>query len=744
MAMFSIAKEPAPAVGNNPACLPFWRGLWLGAAGLLLLTLLVYIPSYQAGFIWDDDVIAGNPLLKNGWEGLRDIWFSIKFGDFCPVTATSFWIEWQIHGAMNELQHATNIVLQALNVVLLWRVLFYLRIPGDWLAAAVFAVHPVCVASVTWLAERKNTLSMFFYLLSLLFYLRSDQTPNAPASSLRPSTLNSQLKFYWLSFGFFLLALLSKSSVVILPVVLLLCAWWRCGKIDRRNLLRVMPFFIFAFAAGVVTLIAHYYYGPRIGVLPTGDNQLTRTLTGTRAAWFYFEKDMLPVGLTLHYARWKIDPAAPLAYLPGLAIVGAIILFWKFRQSWGRACLFGFGYFILALAPTLGVLNMAFLMMAQVADHLQYLALPGLIALFVGGAVFLLQRATRRAPQTILVFLFLLLVSPLALLSWQHQRVMANPEALWKDNIKINPTSWAAHNNLGGILFDRGQFKEAANLYREALKTRGDLSFVHVNMGRALFALGKTDEAVAEYSAAIRLDPRDFKAQNDLGVAMLNLGRTNHAISLFQKAVKIAPGNDTFFSNLARLYEETGQIQEAIQLYLVRLQRTPHDSLAHQQIGRLLSIQGRLDESLLHYKDAVRLAPASIEARFGLGEILSRQFKTAEAVDQWRQILKLAPDKVEVLGNLAWALATSRDDKLRNGAEAVTLAERARTLAPANMPTIFDLVAAAYAEASRFPEAIKTEEEAISLANSTGQKELAAKYNSRLNLYRAGKPYRDQ
>ena len=741
--MHSIAKERASAsrVNVNPENVPIGRERWFGVAGLLLLTLLVYIPSYQAGFIWDDDVIAGHPLMKEGWHGLRDIWFSIRFGDFCPVTATSFWLEWQVHGAMKEIQHTTNILLQALNVVLLWRVLLRLRVPGAWLAAAVFAVHPVCVASVTWLAERKNTLSMFFYLLSLLFYLRSDYKSDLPFSNRQPSIFDPRLRFYWLSFAFFLLALLSKSSVVVLPVMLLLFTWWRYEKIDRRNALRVLPFFAFAFAAGITTLVAHYYYGPKLGVLPTESNLLIRTLTSARAVWFYLAKDLLPVGLTMHYPRWKIDPASPIAYVPALAMVVTLAVFWRFRQSWGKACLFGLSYFLLALGPTIGVLNMAFLMMAPVADHLQYLALPGILALLVGGVVYLLEGQTQRL---IPVFLFLLLVSPLAFLSWRHQRLMANPEALWRDNLKKNPTSWTANNNLGGILFEQGHAEEAASLYREALKTRNDLSFVHVNLGRALFSLHKTQEALAQYGEAVHLDPKDFNAWNNGGVALLTLGRTNEAIFSFQKAVEISPNNPTFFANLARIFEETGQTQSAIQLYRSRLQYAPADSIAHQQIGRLLFAEGKLDEAVVHYQEVIRLTPDSIDARFGLGEILSKQNKMATAVDQWRQILKLAPDKVEVLGNLAWALATSRDDKLRNGAEAVKFAERARTLAPANMPSIPDLVAAAYAEAGRFTDAEKSETDAVTLAVSNGQNELAAKYRSRLDLYRAKRPFRDE
>ena len=708
--------------------------LWFGAVSLLLLTLFIYIPSYKAGFIWDDDVIAGNPLLKEGWNGLRDIWFSIRFGDFCPITATSFWLEWQIHGAMKEIQHATNIVLQALNVVLLWRVLRQLRVPEAWLVAAIFAVHPVCVASVTWLAERKNTLSMFFYLQSLLFYLRSEV-------EVKPTPVfRFQARSYWLSFVFFLLALLSKSSVVVLPVVLLLCVWWRHGTIDRLRLMRLAPFFGFAFAVGVITLVAHFYYGPKLGVLPTGDTAWVRVLTAGRAVCFYLSKDLLPVGLTLHYPRWPISATSPLAYLPGLAIVGMLLLFWRFRQSWGRACLFGFVYFLVALAPTVGAVNMAFLMMAQVADHFQFLALPGIIALLVGGGIWTLQRWF---PQPVVAsLLFVALGAPLAFLSWEHQRVMAHPETLWRDNLQKNPESWAAYNNLGGIAFERGQLHDAERMYREAVKRRDNLSMVHVNLGRTLFAEGKTHEAIEQYAVALRLDETDFKAQNNLGVALISLGQTNAAIACFQKAVEIVPGDATFFSNLARLLVQTGKVPEALQLFDQHLKRVPTDAIAHSQMAELFFNTGKLDDAHIHYEEAVRLMPEFLEARFGLGEILARKNRKAEAIQQWREILKRKSDAVQVLANIAWALATDRDDKIRDGSEAVLLAERVCEIVGRENPVFLDLLAAAYAEAGRFEDALKTEANAQVLASAQGERNLATVYEQRIKLYRAGKPFR--
>ncbi len=736
------SKPISLPVAKTPSHFLSRRETWTGVLALLLLTFLVYIPTYKAGFIWDDDVIAANPLLKEGWRGLRDIWFSTRFGDFVPLTATTFWIEWQVHGAMKEIQHATNVVLQALNAVLLWRILLRLGVPGSWVIAALFAMHPVCIASVTWLAERKNTLSMFFYLLSLLFYLRSEPSHQVASRSSFPAKV--QLGgFYWLSFVFFLFGLLSKSSVVILPVVLLLCAWWQRGKIERATLIRVAPFFGFALAAGIATLVAHHYYAPKFGVLSTEDNLLIRTLTAGRAFWFYLGKDILPVGLTMHYPRWVVSVTSPVAYLPALAIVGMFFLFWKYRQTWGRACLFGLGYFVLALGPTIGVINMAFLVMAPVADHFQYLALPGTIALVVAGGCHGLNRVmSKQQHRFVPAIVFMVLAVPLAALSWTHQSRMANPEALWRDNIERNPASWAAHNNLAGILFERGEYNEALQHFREALKRRDNLSMVHVNVGRALFALGKTEESIGHYFEAIKVDAGDFKAHNNLGVALITLGRTNEAISSFHRAVQLAPGDAIFFANFMQLLVETGQTTKAIETFQERIRRVPADSFAHTKLGQLLFSEGKLDAALVHYKEAVHLSPKYIDARFGLAEVQAQLNNKAAAIEQWRQILAMQPDTVPVIANLAWALATDYNANLRNGREAVVLAERACAIGGGNNPRFLDLLAAAYAEAGRFPEAIKTVEEAASLAQALNEEQLSSQMRSRLSLYLSGQPFR--
>jgi hypothetical protein len=426
---------------------------WLGAALLALITLLVYAPSMRGGFIWDDDsLLTENPAVKT-IDGLYSVWFGNWAVDYIPLTLSSFWLEWHVWGRHAAGYHVVNILLHAANAVLLWRVLKSLGLPGSWLAALLFAVHPVCAASVTWIAERKNTLSMLFYLLSLWWFLRFDETIHAAGQNDRSKRL------YWCSLAAFFLALLAKGSVAVLPVVLLLFVWWRRGRVTRRDADRCIPFFILAVLMALMAMaIQSRAVHGGVGVIH--DSLWVRLLGGSWALWFYLGKILLPTGLTMIYPRWEIDPGAAVSCLPALLFAGLLFIFWRYRRSWGRPCLFALGYFVVALAPALGIVDMAFFSNSRVADHFQYLALPGILALIAA-----LARRQRRVAPTAAVWLA---VAALAFLTCRHENVLADGRTLWEDNLKKNPNSWRACMNLSVILLQEGKTAEAIELKEKA------------------------------------------------------------------------------------------------------------------------------------------------------------------------------------------------------------------------------------------------------------------------------------
>lgn len=425
----------------------------IGAAVLALVTLLVYVPAMGGGFIWDDDtLLTANPAVKT-IDGLYSIWFGNWAEDYVPLTLSSFWAEWHLWGAHPAGYHIVNIILHAGSAVLLWRVLKLLGVPGCWLAALLFAVHPVCAASVTWIAERKNTLSMFYYLLSLWGFLRCDDLLHAPGGN------GNSARGSGFSLAAFFLALLAKSSVAVLPAVLLLFVWWRRGRVTRRDLERCIPFFVLAALMALMAL-AVQSKAVHGGVGVIHDNLWVRLIGGSWAVWFYLGKIVAPVGLTMIYPRWVIDPRAAVSYLPALALAGLLFLLWRRRKSWGRPFLFALLYFLLALAPVLGMVDLAFFSNSRVADHLQYLALPGIIALIAA-----LARPWRRIAPALAAALA---VAALVWLTCRHEAVLANGERLWTDNYAKNPKSWKVCMNLSEALLEEHKTEEAIEWKKRA------------------------------------------------------------------------------------------------------------------------------------------------------------------------------------------------------------------------------------------------------------------------------------
>ncbi len=329
-----------PAVNSEDAGSPRRRQILLAVA-LVALTLLAYLPAMRGGFIWNDDTfLTGNPLIKS-WDGLRRFWFTADPPDYFPLTSTSLWLEWRLWGMNPAGYHVVNVLLHALSAMLLWRVLKRLKAPGAWLAGLIFAVHPVNVESVAWITERKNTLAMALFMASLLAYLKFDED-DAPRA-------------YALALGLFLLALLAKTSVIMLPAVLLLCAWWRRGRIRRRDILRAIPFAALSGALALVTAWYQYHRAIAAEVVRT-DGFLARTAGAGWAAWFYLYKALLPAKLCFVYPRWALAVSF-LSFLPDLLLLALLVLLWRNRRGWGRPLLFGLGYFLVSLAPVAGFLN---------------------------------------------------------------------------------------------------------------------------------------------------------------------------------------------------------------------------------------------------------------------------------------------------------------------------------------------------------------------------------------------------
>jgi len=609
------------------------------AAVIVLITLVVYIPAMRAGFVWDDDLfLTENPLIKAD-DGLYRFWFTTEPPDYFPLVSTSLWLEWRLWGMNPVGYHVVNIVLHAISSVLIWLVLGRLKIPGAWLAALIFAIHPVNVESVAWITERKNTQPMVFYLLTILLYLRFES--------------EGKNQWYVLALLVFLLALLSKTSVVMLPFVLLGCVWWQQGRIGRKDLLRSIPFFVLSIVLGLVTV---WYQSNAIGgdVIRTG-GFFSRLAGAGWAIWFYIYKAIIPYKLSFVYPRWEIDPSSVLSYVPGAILIGCFAVFWWYRKGWGRAPFFALFYFVVTLFPVLGFFDINFMRYSLVTDHWQYTSIIGIIALSIGVGAWIVQRWQGKF-QKLSIVVAGAVVSVLCVLTWGQCHIYKNVEALWRDTASKNPNAWLAHNNLGTALLDQGRFEEAVFHCSEALRINPNHVKIHCALGTALAGQGRPEEAARHFFEAIRIEPNYAEAHNDLGRALNDMGRFEEALGHFAQAVKLKPGSAEAHANLGVGLARTGRLNEATSHFSEALRIEPDFEGAHYNLGLALAGQGRMKEAIPYFSRAVEINPDFAEAHYNLGALLAGLGRFEEAIRHFSEALRIRPDFIQAKHSLNRAL----------------------------------------------------------------------------------------
>lgn len=694
---------------------------------IFIVTLVAYIPAMRSGLVWNDEEVGSltkNIVLEE--NGLYRVWFTTESVNYWPIVWTSYWMEHQLWGLNPTGYHVVNVVLHALCALLIWRILIRLNIPGAWLAALVFAVHPVNVESVAWITQRKNVLALCFFLIAMLSYLRCED--------LR------RRAWYGAAVLSFLLAMLSKGSAVTLPVVLLLCAWWRRHALSRRDLFRSLPFFVVAVLMSSVEI--WFQYARSIGEDVIRDDTLLERLVGAGwVVWFYIYKALLPLRLCFIYPRWELDPTSWPAYLPGLALLVLLALGWRYRRSWGRPLLFALGYFVITLGPVLGFVNIYFMRYSFVADHYQYVSIVGIIALVIGVAWKLFVRGgpgriwLGRAAAVALVLV-------LGLLTWRQAGAYENAETLWRDTLRKNPAAWMAHSNLANLLTTRGELDEAIRHYREALRLKDDNAEVYNNLGNALALQRKPDEAMAYYHRALQLRPDYADAHNNLGLVLALRGELDQAIDHYRRALRSAPDYAQAHVNLAHALVRQQLLGAAIHHYKQALQSHPDHVEAHTGLAAVLWQQGQIEQALVHYRQAVEIAPDSARTHHNLALVLTRLGRPEDALPHLRQAAQLKPDWPAPLKELAWILATHRDATVRREQEALQLAERAADLTQHKDGEVLDVLAAAQAALGQFDQAVRTAEEALALVSVQSADALGEGIRVRLGLYRQGQAYR--
>ncbi len=608
--------------------------------------VLAYLPVWQAGFVWDDDAhLTANPCIV-GPLGLREIWMTSQ-AQYYPLVLTTFWLEHKLWGLAPVPYHVVNVVLHAVCAMVLWRGLLLLRVEGAWLGSALWALHPVAAESVAWVTEMKNTQSCLFYLLAIFFYIKS-----IVARSREGST--SARYAYPLALFFAALALSSKSSTVVLPVVLGLVTWWIEARWPWRRALRIAPFFLLSAAAALMALRTVDLQGVN------QDKEWLRSwperfITGGRVFWFYLEKLAWPHPLVFIYPRWSLHAGEVMAYFPLVAAIGLFVALAQIREAWSRACLFALAYFVAALLPVLGLVEHYFLRYSFVADHLQYLASIGPLAL----AGVALARLPRLAPaHTVLPIVAIAgLLSLLTALTWQRSCAFENQESLWTDTLSKNPASWLAHNNLGGDLLEKGEIGAAISHYEQALAIKPNLFDTEYNLGNAYMEQGDTGAAIDHYERALAIQPADAFAHFNLGVALFQEGRIDDAIVHYRSGLLINPNVATAHYNLGNALAQKGEADKAMDAYSRAVQLDPGYFKAHYELANLLLEDRRLGDAINQYEAALQIDPTSAKAHNNLGValVLAGQVELGEG--EFKEALRLQPGFADAQRNVALARA---------------------------------------------------------------------------------------
>jgi len=655
-----------PRTEENAPASP-WRQTWFLCLLLIAATLITYQPAWNGSPVWDDEQHLTSPELYS-LQGLQKIWTQPgATQQYYPLVHTLFWVEYKLWNYRPAGYHFINILLHAGSALLLLSILrtLGLELRTAWLAAAIFALHPVEVESVAWISEVKNTLSGTFYLGAALVYLHYD--------SHRTKTL------YFPAFLLFVMGLLSKTVVASLPAALLVVFWWKRGRLSwKRDAMPLIPFFAVGILSGLFTAWVEKKYIGATGAA-FGYSGVERILIAGRAFWFYLGKVFWPANLIFIYPRWTVNVSEWWQYLfPALAAL-LLLALWMVRKR-TRGPLAAMLFFGGTLFPALGFFNVYPFLFSFVADHFQYLASIGPITLGAAGITFLADRVKTKSPALKPAFCGALMLL-LAVLTWRQSRIFADNETLWQTTVTKNPGSWLAHDNFGMALLQNAKVDAAVDELRRALILRPDSDETYSNLGSALLQSGQIDEAIENYEKSLALNPRNQGSHYNLGTVLLHQKRQyDDAIFHLEKSIEID-----------------------------RSMGRPENFYAHYDLGVAYFKKGEFKAAVTHYQKALESLPKFPEAQAGL----------------------------------AWILATCPDASVRDGRQAVVMAGSANEARGGQNPEILKILAASYAEAGQFKEAVTAAHQALAIATMTHDSVLIGTIEDQLALYQAGKPFHE-
>ena len=616
---------------------PNWKLLLLRALLIIAAGFWVFSPALHGDWLMDDDVYLTQNVLLNDPARLWKIWFAPgSLTEYYPIEATLQAIQWHFWHLDTLGYHLTNLILHVVGALLVWRLLSKFGLRLAWLGGFLFAVHPAVVESVAWISEFKNTLSLPPFLLAMCAWIDFQE--------------RGRSRDYYMALGLFLLAMLCKISMALFPLIILLYAWWRRGRIGWSDVKSATPFFVISFVLGLTTVLVGNWFreahlqsaaNPQIGGL------FSRIELAGESISFYFVKCVCPVGMLPIYPKWPIDPPSLLSFLPWPILGASIIWFWARRATWGRHALLGTGFFLINLSPFIGLNSVTYMGFTWVMDHFLYIPIIGLIGPAVAG---LGKMETQLAPSKRLwgIGLVALTVVFLTLESHAYAGMFINQETLWTYTVDHNPGAWPARNNLAAVMLVSGRTSEAIEQYEAALQINPHIADLHYNLGGALMRTNRGAEAIQQFQQALIEKPDYANAHAGLANAWALTGHLPDAEAEYQAALDIDPKNAVAHFGLGNLQAQAGHWPEAENQYLQAVTSDPADVEAHSNLGNVYLQTNRLAQAIDQYEKALSIDPNDAGTHINLGTALLKSGQVPEAIEEYRKALEINPGAANV------------------------------------------------------------------------------------------------
>jgi len=670
----------------------------------LFLVISIFVVYWQVrnyGFVnYDDDIYVKDNLHVEKGLTLGSIAWALTAthaSNWHPLTWLSHMLDFQLYGMNPGQHHLTNVLFHILNTLLLFFV--FKRMTKDlWqsgFVAALFGLHPLHVESVAWVAERKDVLSTFFWMMTVWSYIRYVE--------------RSRVDRYLLVLTFFIFGLMAKPMLVTLPFVLLLLDYWPLNRFQIKNsetrmfslslIWEKIPLFVISAASSFVTYIVQKSGGT---VSPLDVISLKQRIANVMVSYItYIGKMIVPHELAVLYpypkfiSLWKVGSA-------GLLLVAISVAVFRIKRTKPYFAV-GWFWYLGTLVPVIGLIQVGFQAMA---DRYTYVPLIGLSIIVAWGVPDILGKW--RIKSVILAILSAIILSALTLCTGFQIRCWKNSIALFEHAKNVTQNNYVAYHKLGDAVLAEGQVDTAIKYYSEAIRIKPDFIPARINMGVALRKDGKLEKALDQLSKALSLKKNFATIHYEIGLTLEEMGRYDEAISHFRKVLRINPDHAKAYNNL----------------------------------GVILARQGEYKEAIASFYKAIRIDTRYAGAYYNIGKLFTNQGKFEDAILNYRKALLFNPDNTQALYTLAWILATHKNEEFRNGVDAVRLAERLCNITQYNDPLALDALAAAYAESGKFAKAVLTAKKAQKMAVDQGMKQLSLRLKNRLELYQVGIPYR--